>query len=292
MRKINSVSWEEKFIEVDGIKIHYFLGGKGPVLLLIHGWPLAFHLPSRFLDIFAQNFRVFAVNLPGFGKSEIPAFPPTVENYANFLNRFIKDLGIRKHSVIGWSFGGMVAIKYTAPNSKNISKIVLCGTAVRGDHVANKLLRGVYKFLSLTYEKIPLVDYFIRAILKSDRFLPWLWERISANDPSKFSSIAALKKMPVPFQKAIFDNALKVNLEKDCRKLKNIPTLILAGEKDNLMTVKCGAEIDGLIRTSYFMIVPNARHGDILNEDSINICLDFLFGKSPYYIMPKIGSVS
>lgn len=278
MAKIDSVSLEEKFVEVEGIKTQYFTGGTGQSLLLIHGWPLAFHIPSPFLDNFAYHFKVFAINLPGFGKSGKLIFPPTVESYNKFLNNFVKTLKIGKHLVIGWSFGGLLTIKHATSQPENITKIVLCATAASGDEIAPGF-QPVYKILSSVYEKIPFANRFFERILKDKKALVWAWEKISPNDPGKKSSISAAKKFSTAFNKALFDAALKVDLKKNCRRLKEIPTLIIAGEKDSLMTKEASKEIDKLIGTSHFLIVPDSMHGDVLNQDSLGIVIDFLKSK-------------
>jgi len=284
MFKSKKVSWEEKSVDIKGVKTHYLVGGSGMPLLLIHGWPLAFYPPDSLQDNFlskaSQCFRVYAPDLPGFGQSEKADFPPDIHKYADFLTRFRKTLKIKKHAVVGWSFGGMVAVKYAALNCEDITALVLCATAVSAKHIANHFLKRLFKTVNFACERIPLVEDLFEKLLKNDKILAWSWQKITPLDPS-FSfendpSILSLKKLPVSFSRQIFQSGIKVNLKKDCHLLKNTPVFILSGEKDRLMTVEAGKEIDQLVGEAHFLIVPSTEHWNVLNQDSIEIILAFL----------------
>lgn len=275
MPKIDLVSLKEKFVDVEGIKMQYFTGGAGQPVLVIHGWPLSIHLPHWILEELARSFRVFAVNLPGFVGTEAPNFIPTIDNYARHLREFTGKLEIGKHSVIGWSYGGMVAIKYAASNQENVSRLVLCSTAATEKYIACRFLKLIYQSMSLAYDKVPGIDCLIEKLLDNNSVVAYIWEKFS-HDKNKDSSIADLKKLSVSFSKVIIDSILKVNLEKECRTLNEIPTLILCGEKDNFTSIKAGNELNKFINNSYLSIVSNSGHSDTLNKPSIGAVVAFI----------------
>ncbi len=75
------------------------------------------------------KYRVICPDLPGFGKSDSPLKPWDVSDYTNWAKGFLKHLGIKKLSLIAHSFGGRIAIKILAGNSKLVSRAVLCAPA-------------------------------------------------------------------------------------------------------------------------------------------------------------------
>lgn len=77
-------------------------------------------------DHFADRFRITILDLPGFGESDEPSSVWKVEDYSCMLEEFVKKLGIKKPIIIGHSFGGRIAIRYSSNNS--IEKLVLFGS--------------------------------------------------------------------------------------------------------------------------------------------------------------------
>jgi pimeloyl-ACP methyl ester carboxylesterase len=285
MVEINFNKFQRKSINIDRVKINYLIGGSGPNLLLIHGWPLAFGgEPSWLLEEFAQSFRVYAADLPGFGESDQPNFPITIGNYASLLTKLAKELNLGNHLVASWSFGGMVAIKYAALNKNSISALALCGTAITEKYAANFFLKGLFKFLDRLYDKTPLVEQTFSAFIKNDQALTWLWKRIAPMDKNysveEDPSIRELRKLPVSFSRSIFRAGITVDLKKDCQQLEKMPVLILSGEKDRLMTVAAGKEIAGLIELSHHLIVPSAEHWNVIDQKSIEVIIDFFKNRS------------
>src|SRR5262249_50422244 len=59
--------------DVEGVKLHYLTAGRGPAVLLLHGYAETSRMWRPIIPIFAKNFRVIAPDLPGIGDSAIPA---------------------------------------------------------------------------------------------------------------------------------------------------------------------------------------------------------------------------
>ncbi|MBU1016882.1 alpha/beta hydrolase [Patescibacteria group bacterium] len=276
-------SWKEKFIKVSDMNIRYLTAGSGFSCILVHGWPLSFELPFPFLDLGKDYFKIIAVDLPGFGSSDRPNFKVSVKNYANFLTEFSKVLELAEHAIVGWSLGGMIAIKYTAINHRKIKALVICGTAAVGKQAATRTIRTIYRFLSFSVKNILPIKNLLQKAVSSDKLILELWKKVTP--PSNFNSaeedpsIRHLRNLPITFSKEILDAGFRADLTKECKSLKGISTLILAGEKDNLMTVSCSEKIDNLIGNSKFLIVPRAEHWNILNDNSNQLIIDFIKGR-------------
>lgn len=76
--------------EVDGIKIHYIKGGKGPLVLLVHGFGQTWYEWHQLMPLLARNFTVIAPDLPGLGMSEPPKTSFAGQQVSEYVYKFAK----------------------------------------------------------------------------------------------------------------------------------------------------------------------------------------------------------
>ena len=112
-------------VKIDDLKINYIQYGKGSDILLLHGWGQIIEMMKILGDHFENNHRITILDFPGFGKSDEPKTPWSVEDYSLLVGKLVKKLKIKNPIIIGHSFGGRVAIKYSSMNEVN--KLVLFG---------------------------------------------------------------------------------------------------------------------------------------------------------------------
>src|SRR5436305_5849846 len=105
---------EEGFADSGGVKIHYVTTGKGPLIILIHGFPDFWYTWRDQMPALARHFQVVAIDQRGYNKSDQPV---GVENYA--LDKLVEDVeAVRKHFqqdrlvLAGHDWGGLVAWTY------------------------------------------------------------------------------------------------------------------------------------------------------------------------------------
>lgn len=115
--------------KIGGLKIRYEVFGKGTDIVVLHGWGACIETVLPVVRALEQNFRVWAVDLPGFGKSEVPPADWDVYRYADFVEMFIKELSIHNPVVIGHSNGGRLGIILAAQQRADIKKLVLVDSA-------------------------------------------------------------------------------------------------------------------------------------------------------------------
>ena len=102
-----------KFVEVDGVRLHYLERGEGPALVLLHGngvFANDFEY-SGLMEQLSERYRVIAFDRPGYGYSERPRttlWPPDAQ--ATLLHRALQDIGVDSAIVLGHSWGTMVAL--------------------------------------------------------------------------------------------------------------------------------------------------------------------------------------
>jgi pimeloyl-ACP methyl ester carboxylesterase len=128
----NRAAIESRFAEVDGIKIHYLAAGRGPVVILLHGYTQTSRMWKPLIPKLSDKFTVVAPDLPGIGDSGIPQDGLDMKNAAIRIHSLAKSLGISKARVIGHDIGLMVAYAYAAQFPSEVEKLVVMDAFLPG----------------------------------------------------------------------------------------------------------------------------------------------------------------
>jgi 2-hydroxy-6-oxonona-2,4-dienedioate hydrolase/2-succinyl-6-hydroxy-2,4-cyclohexadiene-1-carboxylate synthase len=116
---------------VNGINIHYVQVGQGPDLVLIHG--IASNLGQWQLSILpglVEFFRVTMYDLRGHGYSDMPLRGYTPDHMVGDFSGLMDYLGIGRASILGHSYGGIVALYYAALHPTRVDKLIIADTGV------------------------------------------------------------------------------------------------------------------------------------------------------------------
>jgi pimeloyl-ACP methyl ester carboxylesterase len=121
---------------VGGAAIHLAEWGAGRPLLLLHGNPDSSLLWAKVAPLVAAHFHCFAPDLPGFGRSEIPAgFAPSLAGMAEFVETLRKAAGIEEPlDIAAHDFGGPFALAWALRHAERVRRIVLINTLFFSDY--------------------------------------------------------------------------------------------------------------------------------------------------------------
>ena len=110
LRRLESAA-ENVVTPIDGCAIHWRLWGQGPLVVLLHGNGGSWSHWVRNIEFLARDYRVAAVDIPGFGDSDMPPEPYSADSIAALLRKGLKDFsGANAGSrIVGFSFGSSVA---------------------------------------------------------------------------------------------------------------------------------------------------------------------------------------
>ncbi len=125
-----------KYVEINGAKIYYEEYGKGDPLLLIHGNGGSIKWMGNQIDYFKTRYRVIIADNRGQGKSELKTDSLTYVQVAKDWEGLVNYLKLDSLSIIGWSDGGIIALKMGISNKSKIKKIVAMGANLRPDSTA------------------------------------------------------------------------------------------------------------------------------------------------------------
>jgi pimeloyl-ACP methyl ester carboxylesterase len=121
---------DSKFIEVDGLNVHYKIEGEGMPIVLIHGTGAALQTWDGWTDSLKKNFKVIRLDMPAFGLTG-----PRKDNdysskmYVDFLDKFVAKIGVDTFALAGNSLGGEIAWKYAYTHPEKINKLILVDPA-------------------------------------------------------------------------------------------------------------------------------------------------------------------
>ncbi|MEA3292985.1 MAG: alpha/beta hydrolase, partial [Patescibacteria group bacterium] len=106
---------EEKKIFINGLKINYKIAGEGQLILILHGWGGSSDSWVEVIKILSnQGYKIICPDLPGFGKTQKPNYSWELGDYRNFVKKFIENLNLEKFYLLGHSFGGAIAVKFSS----------------------------------------------------------------------------------------------------------------------------------------------------------------------------------
>lgn len=117
-------------IKLSSGMMHYYDGGSGPPVLLVHGFAFgALETWEKQVPLFSKSYRVIAPDLYWFGRSVPAGVMDDAEQQARALSELLTQLGISRSAVIGVSFGGYVAIELGLTHPEQVDKLVLVDAA-------------------------------------------------------------------------------------------------------------------------------------------------------------------
>ncbi|HEV2387979.1 MAG TPA: alpha/beta hydrolase [Candidatus Acidoferrales bacterium] len=118
--------------EADGVKLHYLTAGRGPAVILLHGYTQTSLMWKPIIPLLAAKFTVIAPDLPGIGDSDIPKDGLDMMTAARRIHALVKSLGVQKASVVGHDIGLMVAYAYAAQFPAETGKLVVMDAFLPG----------------------------------------------------------------------------------------------------------------------------------------------------------------
>jgi len=121
-----------KTAKVDGAELHYMTAGRGPVVILLHGYAETSRMWRPIIPTLAKHFQVIAPDLPGIGDSSIPADGLDMKGAAVRIHALARSLGVAKARVVGHDIGLMVAYAYAAQFPAETEKLVLMDAFLPG----------------------------------------------------------------------------------------------------------------------------------------------------------------
>src|SRR2546425_7438444 len=117
------------FVDIGALRVHHMHGGRGTAVVFVHGLGSSGYMEWRHtLESIAARHRVFAPDLPGYGRTDKPRARYTIPYFARFISRYMEDRGLRSAALVGTSLGGRIALEVALEQPRLVRKLVLVNT--------------------------------------------------------------------------------------------------------------------------------------------------------------------
>jgi pimeloyl-ACP methyl ester carboxylesterase len=263
----------KKEIKIDDHNIVYLEGGKGPTILLLHGFTGSKDNWVLLAPYLTKEYHVVIPDIPGYGESSmIEKDSYDLSNQMLRLHKFVQAIELKKFHIVGNSMGGLFAGTYAVRYPDEIISVGLF------DAIGVKSLEKSPATKMLEKGETPL-------LLKDSNDVPRWVALVYVNPPS----------LPYPIEKVMIKTALanrnfyeKVrkeilpafySLEKDLPKIK-APTLILWGDKDKIVDISSVPVFEKGLKNHKTVIIKDCGHVPLIEkpQETATQYIDFIKG--------------
>lgn len=241
----------EKFVDIDGQRVHMEITGSGPAFVLMHGWGCTLETVRSVAAVASQTHTVYNIDLPGFGQSPEPEAVWTVEDYARLIDRLMQEEGIVDPVIAGHSFGGRVSIVLGAEGKVKPSALVLIDAAGVKPRRSLKYYLKVYSFK--VGKRLALL--FLGKKRGGKVVERWRSRRGSADYASSS-----------PRMRAIMSSAVNEDLKHYMPSIKAEQTLLIWGENDTATPLSDGKTMERLIPHAALVTFEGCGHYSFLDN--------------------------
>ena len=243
-------------MNIKDVYINYVEYGnmKGKPIVLLHGWGQNIEMMDSIGKGLEKDYRIIILDLPGFGKSSEPTYGYTVYDYYEVLCEFLDKLKVKNPILVGHSFGGRIAIIYSA--KRKVEKLVLLSAPFRRSTKKNSFKVKVLKFM----KKVPIIKE-LEEYMKS---------KIGSTDYRNASSM----------MRKILVNTVNEDLTEYLKQIE-VPTLLIWGENDTAVSVEDAKYAESIMKDAGLIVYEGCTHYAYLERISqtINILNNFIGGK-------------
>lgn len=241
--------------------------GRGPDLVMIHGWGLHGGIWGDLPTQLARDFRVSTVDLPGHGRSPLPEEAITLRSLTDSIVGQVGEPAVW----IGWSLGGLVAVDAARRHAESLTKLVLIGATpkfVQGPGWPGAMAREVFAEFGASLAR----DY--RATL-----LRFLSLQVGSDDESRVlikrlrSEMFAHGEPSTTALAAGLDILESTDLRDSLSSIR-MPTLVVHGSHDRLAPPAAGGALAAGIPGARHVLIDGAGHAPFLSRPAV--CLDVL----------------
>jgi len=275
-----SIDWGAHLhrVEIAGHEVNYAdLGeqGRHRPILFIHGLSGQWQNWLENIPHFAQDRRVVAVDLPGFGTSEMPGEKISIELYGRVVAELCERLELSPAVVVGNSMGGFVAAELAIASPETVERLMLLASAgVSQMDAAKRPVMAAAKVAGLLATSNVAQ---MKLVARRPRARHWVLSLV-ARYPGRLAPDLMFEGMMKGANKPGFEDALLACLSYDFReRLPQIgcPTLVAWGEKDAIIPVRDADTFVELIPGSRKVIFEDTGHVPMLERPrTFNACLD------------------
>lgn len=237
-----------KWAEVNGLSMHALISveplpADAPAVVLVHGLSVSSGYMVPTAQCLAPYYRVYAPDLPGFGKSAKPSHILNVTELADALAAWMQVMGLKSATLVGNSLGCQIIVDFALRYPTYIERAVLVGPTMdpkaRSIHLAALRLLHDSRCEPLSYMPVLFREYLAAGITRTIRTLQYA------------------------FQDKIEEHLPHVH----------IPMLVVRGSRDPIVPQDWATQVDNLLPDGQLILVQGAGHAVNFNSPEELMCI-------------------
>jgi pimeloyl-ACP methyl ester carboxylesterase len=265
-----------RFAQVDGLRVRYVRAGKGPPVVLLHGFASSCYSWAEVIPPLAATHDVVALDMPGFGGSDVRA-DLTAATLARAVIGLLDQLGLRRVTLVGHSLGGAVAAGIGASSPDRVGALVLVDAAGFNFAPADRpwILGLLSSPAGVLFDRLPVrrraVALGLRQVFYDDALV----------NPERVDEYTAplLRPGTVPALRSILHSHDRLGLPEAVASLRQ-PTLVIWGAEDAWIPVAHADRFVAAIPGARKVVLPRCGHmpQEERPEEVVAVLREFLAG--------------
>lgn len=237
--------------EIGGLSVAYERTGKGPALVLLHGFTQDSRVWSPQVEALSDHFTVIAWDAPGAGRSPDPSEPFGISDWAECLAGLLDAAGVQQAHIVGLSWGGLLAQEFYRHYSKRVLSLVLADTYAGWKGSLPEPIPQERLVACLQDASLPPSD-FVR------RYLPGMFGDHPPQQAREQLATIMSAFHPVGFR--LMASALALADTRDLLPNIRAPTLLLWGEADKRSPISVAHQMRNAIPSARLEVIARAGH--------------------------------
>ena len=275
---------EDRYIDVGDVTTRYWMAGEeGSVVLLLHGVGCHVEFWEKNIAALAQEHRVFAVDIVGFGRTDKPDGFYSSEQMAymaEFILDFMTAMDVTTASLVGNSMGGGVSIKVAAHSPRRVERLVLVDSAGLG-----KRISSVLRFMTVPFLGEVLSRPGRQSAARMMKMVSYDWSRAGDDFIDRSAAINRMPGNQRSLLSVLRDEIDMFGMKDDaladfssCLEIIDAPILVIWGRQDRILPVADAESAVGKMVDGRLHIIDQAGHSPQIDRpDEFNATvLDFL----------------
>ena len=257
---------QRDYIDVNGMNIYYARAGTGPPVVLLHGLGASHLTWQENIEALAENFTVYAMDIPGHGDSVKEGVSYTIDAGISFTFGFFDAIGLSSAALVGNSMGGLVALRAALAQPERITHLSLIDTAGFGKEIAPFL-----RIMSLPF----IGELIERPVTRStSNMLRQIFAGKNIASESLIDELVRTRSLPgakSAVLKTLRDGVNIFGMKHGHRLLDRLPELpmplmVVWGGRDRFFPVAHAYAAAEVVPTAKLLVLPEAGHWPHMQE--------------------------